>query len=174
MGEQSIPADAAGPVRPEHLAVRRPRLHRRLADIVHSGVVVIRAGAGYGKTALLRDWIADVGTEFDVVSIELTSPDEDEFAERVALELDLPPRGEQAIDLPETAAALFRAARNRRRRFILVVDESGVQHAAELWCAIATCLERSPRLGECCNRVPYLRAHLSSFSASSPTRLPLS
>ena len=81
----SIPADAAAPVHPENLAVRRPRLHRRLADIVHSGVVVIRAGAGYGKTALLRDWIADVGTEFDVVSIELTSPNEDEFAQDVRI-----------------------------------------------------------------------------------------
>ena len=100
MGERPIPADVAGLARPEHEAVPRPRLNRRLADIVHSGVVVIHAGAGYGKTALLRDWTASAGTEFDVVSIELTSPNEDEFAERLADELGLQSSDAHPLDLP--------------------------------------------------------------------------
>ncbi len=144
MGEQPIPADAAGPVRPEHEAVPRPRLNRRLADVVHSGVVVIHAGAGYGKTALLRDWTAGAGTEFDVVSIELTSPNEDEFAERLADELGLQSSDDQPLDLPAVVAALSRAARTRRRPVVLVVDESGVQGAAELARTLATCLAQRP------------------------------
>ena len=144
MGERPIPADAAGLARPEHEAVPRPRLNRRLADIVHSGVVVIHAGAGYGKTALLRDWTAGAGTEFDVVSIELTSPNEDEFAERLADELGLQSSDDQPLDLPAVVAALSRAARTRRRPAVLVVDESGIQHAGGLLRTLATSLAHRP------------------------------
>ncbi len=144
MGEQPISADAAGSVRPEREVVPRPRLDRRLSEVVRCGTVVIRAGAGYGKTTLLRDWIAGVGTEFDVVSIELTSPNEDEFAERLANELGLQSSDDQALDLPVVVAALGRAARTRRRPVVLVVDESGVQGAAEIAHNLAACLAQRP------------------------------
>ena len=139
-----ICTDSARPVRPEHPVVSRQRLNRRLDDVVNCGSVMIHAGAGYGKTTLLRDWISDVGTGLDVLSIELTSPNEDELAERLATELQPPPRDGQVPDLPSVVEALGDVARMRHRPIVLMVDEPGVPSAARLLRTLARCLAQRP------------------------------
>ena len=126
MPEKTLLADSAWPVVSEGEKVSRPRLNRRLSAVVSCGAAVVHAGAGYGKTTLLRDWISSVRRELDVLSIGLTSPSENELAERLAADLELPSRDGTILDLPSVVAALGRAAQIRRRPVVLAVDESGV------------------------------------------------
>jgi LuxR family maltose regulon positive regulatory protein len=74
--------------------VDRPRLTRALVGREHVPVVVIAAGAGYGKTTLVAQWEARDRRPFAWVSIEAEEADIAEVLRAIALSLDA------AIGLP--------------------------------------------------------------------------
>ena len=76
-----VPRPAAG-------LVARPRLAEALADGLASGLVLVSAPAGFGKTALLADWVRSAGRPAGWLSLDAGDNDPARFWLHAAAALD--------------------------------------------------------------------------------------
>jgi LuxR family maltose regulon positive regulatory protein len=123
------------PPRRRQDTIRRTRLHRALSDALESDVIVISAPAGYGKSTLAVDWLAELALPHAWLSLDRQDRDPhalvadlaaavrtafpdalDDFAERLEQAA-----GSEALALAGELAAAVQAEVDEL--FLLVIDE---------------------------------------------------
>lgn len=136
-------------------AVLRPRLIERLNEGVHRKLTLISASAGYGKTTLVSEWLADCPQPAAWLSLEEGDNDPARFLTYLiaalrtiganigeslfgALQSPQPPPTESII------SALLNEINAISDHFVLVLDDYHVIDAGPIDNAIAFLLERMP------------------------------
>lgn len=129
----------------------RPRLYGTLEQGVHYPLTFISAPAGFGKTALMSEWLRQQGTAVAWVSLEQNDNDIERFWRYVAAALEkaypdvaasaaITLSGKQAVMLEEMLNALALCEHD----LLLVLDDYHVIAASEIHHSLEFFLEHLP------------------------------
>jgi LuxR family maltose regulon positive regulatory protein len=128
----------------------------RLAGVLGGGLVLVCAPAGFGKTALLADWLRSGGRPVAWLSLDAGDNDPVRFWRHVVAALDRarPGTGEQVAPLLRPAPSSFEglvtalinelAARSGENAIVLVLDDYHLIHAGQVHASLAFLLEHLP------------------------------
>jgi LuxR family maltose regulon positive regulatory protein len=143
------------PPRPQ--LVRRTRLLARLDESMSRALTLISAPAGFGKTTLISDWIAQTNAAVAWVSLDENDDDPARFFAYVIAALQT-----LHADIGQTALALIQAQPNQPaametaltlllnelagipRPFALILDDYHLLHSQPIHNAVAFLLDRLP------------------------------
>jgi LuxR family maltose regulon positive regulatory protein len=127
--------------------VPRQRLIRRLEGIAEVPVVIVSAGAGYGKTIALAQWAADDDRPFAWLALEGLDGDPVRLLRYLAVALeDTEPLDEDVgaelgrvhPDLADVAVPLLARSIASRKPFVLVLDDTQALSSSEAWAHVTT------------------------------------
>jgi LuxR family maltose regulon positive regulatory protein len=96
----ALPRTKLYPPRQQPGFVVRPRLSKKLEDGLAGGIVLVSASAGFGKTALLADWLRAAERPAAWLSLDASENDPARFWRHVAAALDLVRPGLAACAAP--------------------------------------------------------------------------
>src|SRR5580658_3615401 len=132
--------------------VARPRLARALGG----GLVLVCAPAGFGKTALVADWLRSCGRPVSWLSLDVGDNDPVRFWRHVVAALDRarPGIGERVAPLPGPLPSSFEglvtalinelAALSGENEIVLVLDDYHLVDARQVHASVAFLLEHLP------------------------------
>ena len=140
---------------PRRNLVPRPRLAGRLGPGARPRLVLVSAPAGFGKTTLLCQWLADADDDLHVAWLSLDDTDHDPrpFLENVVAALHVQDRLPEAAELVATGAevpveVVLTAVVNdldlEPGRTLLVLDDYHVIEAPEVHRAVTFVLDHLP------------------------------
>ena len=131
--------------------VARPRLVGALGEGLARGLVLVCAPAGFGKTALLADWVRSDDRRVAWLSLDAGDNDPVRFWRHVSATLDraLPGIGERIAPLPSSFEGLVTALINElaaqpgEDEIVLVLDDYHLVDAQQVHASLAFLLEAS-------------------------------
>ncbi|MDF2143504.1 hypothetical protein [Knoellia sp. p5-6-4] len=176
------------PPAPRRDLVPRSRLAQRLGPGERPRLVLVSAPAGFGKTTLLCQWLAEADDDPQVAWLSLDATDNDprRFLENVVAALQVQGRLPEAAQLVATGAeapveVVLTAVVNdldlEPGRTLLVLDDYHVIEAPEVHRAVTFVLDHLPPEAAVCRvghgvaaRQSMMTASPSSWTASNPSR----
>ncbi len=143
--------------RPPAGLVARPRLAEALGEGLAGGLILVSAPAGFGKTALLADWIRGESRSAAWLSLDAGDNDPARFWRHAAAALDqvcpgigdrishlLGPPPPYSLDGPVTALINELAGRPGADEVLLVLDDYHVIEAGPVHASVEFLLEHRP------------------------------
>ncbi len=140
---------------PPHNAVLRPRLIERLNEGLHHKLVLISAPAGFGKTTLVSEWIANCGRKAAWLSLDEGDNDPTRFLTYLVAALQTIKAGIgegllailQSPQLPQTEAILATLLNEISiitEHFLLVIDDYHLVESQPVDQSLAFLVEHQP------------------------------
>lgn len=141
--------------KPRPKAVRRPRLVEKLSEGMHRKLTLISAPAGYGKTALVSEWLADAPVSVAWLSLDGGDDDLGRFLRCViaAMQTIEPSVGKGLLPMPKAAESspseamllsLLHDLHSLSPAMVLVLDDYHLLRSPSIHEAVAFLLERMP------------------------------
>lgn len=138
------------PVRPT--VIPRPRLYDRLVPTTANRLVLVSAPAGYGKTTLISNWLAETKCQVGWLSLDETDNDPVRFLQYLtrglaqiipAIEIPSPGMLQQVLS-DAWMNLVINAMAQQTRPFVLVLDDFHLIQAQPVLDVVTALVERMP------------------------------